>query len=307
MPEGFRHAALLHSGEEGFVAAAVPFIRAGLAADEPVMVAVTPRKLAVLREALGADADAVALADMTAIGANPGRIIPAWQQFVDATGGRPARGIGEPVWPERSPAELIECQRHEALLNVAFADAPAFELLCPYDTGLYDDGVLEQVARTHPAVVEDGHERPSDACCSPGEHAAPLATPLPEPASDADALTFDVRRLGAARRLVLARAREAGIEAPRDEDLVLAVSELSTNSVRHGGGEGTLRVWREDGTLVCEVRDRGRIEDPLAGRRRPDPRQGGGYGLWLVHQVCDLVQQRVTPEGGVTRLHMRVH
>ncbi|MGI8873571.1 MAG: hypothetical protein ACR2KP_04455 [Egibacteraceae bacterium] len=35
------------------------------------------------------------------------------------------RGAGEPIWPERRPAELVECQRHESLLNVAFADGPS--------------------------------------------------------------------------------------------------------------------------------------------------------------------------------------
>jgi MEDS: MEthanogen/methylotroph, DcmR Sensory domain len=43
------------------------------------------------------------------------------------------RGIGEPLFATRSADELVECQRHEALLNLAFQDAPGFWLLCPYD------------------------------------------------------------------------------------------------------------------------------------------------------------------------------
>ena len=58
--------------------------------------------------------------------------------------------------------------------------------------------------------------------------------------------------------------------------------------------------------LVSEVMDRGLIEDPLAGRRRPVPGQVGGHGLWLANQVCDLVQVRATPGGNVVRMHMRV-
>ena len=57
--------------------------------------------------------------------------------------------------------------------------------------------------------------------------------------------------------------------------------------------------------LICEVRDGGRIDDPLAGRRRPSAAQVGGYGLWLANQVCDLVQLRSVPQGMVVRVHMR--
>jgi hypothetical protein len=37
--------------------------------------------------------------------------------------------------------------------------------------------------------------------------------------------------------------------------LVLAVDEVATNSLRHGGGRGTLRIWRDADAVVCEVRD----------------------------------------------------
>jgi anti-sigma regulatory factor (Ser/Thr protein kinase) len=81
---------------------------------------------------------------------------------------------------------------------------------------------------------------------------------------------------------------------------VLVVHELATNSVRHAGGAGALRFWEEPGGLYCEVRDRGRISDPLAGRFRP---QGdvSGYGLWLVNQLADLVQMRSSAAGTVVR------
>jgi anti-sigma regulatory factor (Ser/Thr protein kinase) len=86
---------------------------------------------------------------------------------------------------------------------------------------------------------------------------------------------------------------------------VLAVNELAANSVRHGGGNGVLRLWREDGSLVCEIKDRGIADDPLVGRRQPPPDQDGGWGVWLAHQVCDLVQFRSRQGGTVVRVHMR--
>ena len=65
--------------------------------------------------------------------------------------------------------------------------------------------------------------------------------------------------------------RHAGTELGPDRtaDLVLAVTEVATNSVRYGGGHGALRIWRDDNSLICEVRDRGHLEYPLVGRRRP--------------------------------------
>jgi anti-sigma regulatory factor (Ser/Thr protein kinase) len=87
---------------------------------------------------------------------------------------------------------------------------------------------------------------------------------------------------------------------------VLAVNEVATNSIRHGGGVGAARVWRADGAIVCEIADAGRIEDPLVGRRRPDAGTIGGRGLWIANQLCELVQMRTFAAGTVVRLHMRL-
>jgi anti-sigma regulatory factor (Ser/Thr protein kinase) len=86
---------------------------------------------------------------------------------------------------------------------------------------------------------------------------------------------------------------------------VLAVNELAMNSVRHGGGRGTLRVWQEQDVLSCEVSDSGRLDDPLAGRQRPSNAQIGGYGLWLANQVCDVVQLLVCGRLRRARAHAR--
>ena len=66
-----------------------------------------------------------------------------------------------------------------------------------------------------------------------------------------------------------------------------------------------LRIWSDGDTLLCEVQDRGRLRDPLAGRRRPDFTGSGGQGLWITNQVCDLVQLRSFADGSAVRIHMR--
>jgi anti-sigma regulatory factor (Ser/Thr protein kinase) len=306
MPETllFRHEAMLYDGLETFVAGAAPFIRAAVAAEEPIMVAVGAEKIDLLRSHLGEDADEVVFADMAEVGANPARIIPAWRDFVDANSGsgRPMRGIGEPIWADRSADELVECQCHEALLNMAFADAPAFHLLCPYDTAQLDAEVIAEAERSHPYVggAPSGAYR--------GHEAVPhFAHPLPDPPADALEQPITPEGLSDLRALTERAAHGAGLTDERVHDLVLAVHEVATNSVRHGGGTWTLRVWRDDGAVICEVRDRGRIaQQPLVGRVRPSLEHSGGWGLWLANQLCDLVQLRELPEGSVVRLHQRL-
>jgi anti-sigma regulatory factor (Ser/Thr protein kinase) len=295
---------MLYDSRETFVDGAAPFIRDAVAAGEPIMVAIGAEKIDLLRERLGADAEPVVFEDMARLGANPARIIPAWQEFVDAHAGlgRPMRGIGEPIWAERSPTELIECQCHEALLNLAFADTPDFHLICPYDTRRLDDEVIAEAERSHPFVAG----APSDAYR--GDHVVPqFAEPLSEPPESVVEHEITRDSLAALRAHTATEAERAGLSPRRSRDLILAVHEIATNSLRHGGGRGVLRMWPEAGSLICEVRDHGRIaQRPLAGRVRPALGEAGGWGLWLANQLIDLVQLRELPDGSVVRLHQRM-
>jgi anti-sigma regulatory factor (Ser/Thr protein kinase) len=304
--DAFRHDALLYAGLDGFLEGTVPFLQDAAAAGDPTLVVVSAPKIARLRHELGpADAQRIVFADMAHVGVNPARIIPAWHAFVDRYGGRgrPLRGIGEPIWAERSPDELIECQRHESLLNLAFFGAGNFWLMCPYDTDALDAAVIEEAQRSHAVMWHDGHERPSDAFVDVATVSEPFAAPLPDPPASAHAVPFSTGTLDVLRSFVLARAFQAGLTEERCTDVVLAVNELATNSVRYAGGEGVLRMWQDDGALICEVADRGAILEPLAGRRRPTEGQIGGHGLWVVNQLCDLVQVRAF---GVVRVHIRL-
>ena len=287
----FRHDALLYRSEADYLAGTVPFIRAGLAAGEPVLVALAPAKLTLLGRALGADAPRVQYADMRTLGRNPARIIPVWTDFLAEAGDdRGVRGIGEPVWAGRSPAELAEAQLHEELLNRAFAGRPGFWLRCPYDVrGLAPD----VIAAVHHSHAPDGGQG--------GVATGSLAGTLPEPPPDATRIDFDRSTLPLVRQAV--RDLAAACDPRTVRQLVLAVHEIAANSVRHGGGTGTLLTWRDGDSMVYEVRDRGLISDPLAGRATPPPTAVGGRGLWLANQLCDLVQLRSGPAGTVVRMY----
>ena len=302
----FVHEAFLYRGPDEFLRGMLQFIRDGIEAGEPVFVVLNAEKIARLREALGEDAGRVLFADMAEVGANPARIIAAWQAFVDehGVGGQAIRGIGEPIWAGRSDPELAECHRHEELLNLAFADTPAFRILCPYDVSALEPSVVEEAERTHPFTSDVESFRESGRYRGLEAISAPFAEPLQDPPASAAELAFDADSLGEMRELVTDRAEEAGLGRETTDALVLAVNEIATNSIRHGGGSGLIRSWDDGSFLLFQVEDGGRIDAPLAGRRQPVLDEPGGRGLWLANHLCDLVQVRTFANGNVVRIHM---
>jgi anti-sigma regulatory factor (Ser/Thr protein kinase) len=305
--ESYRHEAFFYSDDDEFMDGTLGFIQEAVADDEPILVVLAADRIDALRGELRDSADRVDFADMGEIGGNPARIIPAWQDFLveHARPGRRVRGIGEPIWAARRADELAECHRHEALLNIAFTD-PEFWLLCPYDTQALDEAVIDEARRTHP-FLRNGHTSAQSAGFRGNTAIArPFDWPLSEPDAPTRTLAFERPNLRAVRALVEASASEAGLSEQRTADLALAAYELSTNSVQHGGGQGTLRVWFADGDVVCEVRDAGQITDPMVGRVRPSTGADGGRGMWLANQLCDLVQLRSFADETVTRLHMHI-
>ena len=303
----FLHEAVFYEGEDDFVSQVVPFLREGLEADEPILVALRDDRTRRLQDELGGDAAHVRFAPMETLGRNPARIISAWHDFVSANdgSGRALRGVGEPIWPGRSEPELQECHRHEALLNVAFDEGPPWWLLCPYDSSSLPDDILDEARRTHPVVREQGEAQASARFPSPLAR-DPFHGVLAEPDPDAPVheYPFGIDDLAAVRRLVAESAQASGLAEARVTELVLCVSELAANSVLHGGGTGVLRTWRDGAVIACEVRDRGALRGRLTGRIRPPADALNGRGVWFANTMCDLVQIRSQADGTVVRVLM---
>jgi anti-sigma regulatory factor (Ser/Thr protein kinase) len=102
---------------------------------------------------------------------------------------------------------------------------------------------------------------------------------------------FDVATIGAVRKEVERHSARLGLSDPALYRFVVAVHEIVTNAVRHGGGRGRLRLWCEGQRLLCRISDRGAGLPPE--RRTPGPRPQpdtiGGWGLWLARQGCDAM------------------
>jgi anti-sigma regulatory factor (Ser/Thr protein kinase) len=108
--------------------------------------------------------------------------------------------------------------------------------------------------------------------------------------------TDDVTSL---RHAVRDRAAAAGLTGDALYDFVVAVHELVTNAVRHGGGRGHLLLRRDGDTLVCDVVDRG---DGFAhgvpvGGPPPAADTPGGRGILLANQLTDTLLISDTPDG----------
>ena len=265
--------------------------------------AVPGRHAAVLREILGAESPLLRYGAMTETGRNPARLIPELYAFVAEHPGQRVRYIGESAWPGRTDAELCEAARHEALLNLAFATT-SVSIMCPYDIRALAADVVGRVQRTHPAILQGGRTQLATGYAGHGVVPAECDDPLPAPPAYAETLGYETS-LRQARDLVASHGAALGMAAERITNLVIAAGEITANTLRHTSAGGRLWVWHTGEEIICQVQDQGWITDPLAGRQRHSP-EDSGHGLWVVNQMCDLVEIRTSQAAGtIIRLHMR--
>jgi anti-sigma regulatory factor (Ser/Thr protein kinase) len=300
-----RHIAVFYRDPAEYQAQILRFARDGLAQGEPLLIALPGGAARAVAGQLpvGSRDSAELLCSHTGdLARNPARIIPEVQALYYQLAGRRVRVVGEPGWPGRSPAEICEVIRHEALLNLAFAGAPA-TLLCPYDAARLTPAAISGAEHTHPErIFGDGQVTAAETPAAPEQVPPGCDRPLPPVPPGAERLEYETD-LAPVRRLVESHARRAGLAADRVADLVLAVNEIAANTLAHTTSGGLLRVWHDEAEVLCQVQDHGYITDPLAGRVKRSP-DGRGHGLFLVNQVCDLVELRTGPGGTTVLMHM---
>ena len=117
---------------------------------------------------------------------------------------------------------------------------------------------------------------------------------------------FGLDDLHDVRALVAAAATATGLSPSRSNDLVVAASELASNSILYGGGRGLASVWGEEGSIFVEVSDAGTITDPTVGHVRPHPSSEHGRGLYIANRLCDEVSIDSSPTGTRIRLRMAI-
>jgi hypothetical protein len=300
--QSYRHEAFLWHDASDFTAGIVPFIRDGLEAREPVMVAVGALHTKWLRDALDGQAD-VDFVDMEELGRNPAQIIPAWQQFLNTGSGRfrPVRGVGEPIWPGRRPEELVECQLHEAMLNIAIDPETPFWLICPYDAVTLSPAVVEEAHRSHPVIVEAASYHGSAHYTGRAHVEEMFAAELSELVGQPIATVFTADNMSRLYTYIKLELYVAGLPARAAGDIAATAQQLALNSLQRGAAEVTVQMWSQPHALICEVVDDTVIDDVLLGRRVPAEDEHDG--LWHANQLCDLVQMRSSSAGTTVRLH----
>ena len=106
------------------------------------------------------------------------------------------------------------------------------------------------------------------------------------------------------RRLVECTGRSVGLSPNRTDDLVLAVSEIATNAIRHGGGSGTLTVVSQSDGVSIEVCDSGPGLPTRAPGELPTATSIGGRGLWIVRRLCHRLSIASSERGVAVRFFM---
>jgi len=296
--EKMRHGAFAYDGDEEYVARSLAFLKEGLEAGEGGIVAHTRDGIAMMREALGRDADRVSFVDVGGVYTRPAHALAAYcgallRELREAPSVRAVADLQ--IGPSRE--EWDEWVAYEAMTNVAYAHLPAW-VVCTYDVNGVPDPVLDAMATTHSEVLGAGWQA-SEQFEDPRElmrRLAPEPEPLPQLRSLPGGDDLERFRERLARELMAAHVPETTAL-----DMLVAGTEVAANAVRHGGGIEEVRTGTAAGRFVCEVVDRGGgFDDPATGYLVP--RDGSGSGLWIARQLAWRLESFDSPRGFTVRL-----
>jgi len=303
----YAHDALLYDSPDQLVEVAAPFLLEGLAAGDAAVIATGPDTADVLREAVGHSPDVHVLERGDVYSARTPAAITTFRRLAElrvADGARRVRVVGE-VDFGRTERAWLEWQRYEAVINDALAGWPLWGL-CVFDTQRLPEPLLETALQTHSHLATASGREDNPHYTEPADYLRAL--PVPE-----EPLEATVPRLHAAHVVDFAALRRAlatelaGVPADPDvvQDFLLAVDEMTSNALRHGGRPIDLRLWIGTDRMVCTIGDRGTgWDDPFAGYgpAHGDDLSRGGMGLWLARQLCDHVDITSGPDGARVRL-----
>ena len=128
---------------------------------------------------------------------------------------------------------------------------------------------------------------------------------MPDQAMDSAGMTYtEPADLPTVRAFIAQQARELGLAAARINLLTVAVSELTTNTLQHTDGGGHIRIWADNGQLICDVVDGGGPR--RFGRPMPSADAVRGRGLAIVERICDSVHTAAVPGGTLVRIYLNL-
>jgi anti-sigma regulatory factor (Ser/Thr protein kinase) len=293
-----RHGAFVYEAEDEYVERSVAFIRDGLDAGEGCIVAHARDRIAVMREALGRDAERVAFVDLSSTYTRPACAVAAYYRtFLDQLRQAPSvRAVAEFQFSP-APGDWDEWLAYEAITNLAYAHLPVW-VVCTYNASGLPDEVLEGVWRTHTEVLADRWVD-SEHFDDPRELLRRVTPSPPPPPHLRSCWTGgDLERF---REQLAGELIAENVPEPTAVGLLVAGTEIATNAVHHGAGIADVRLGQAHGRFVCEVIDRGSgFDDPIAGYLAP--REGTGTGLWIARQLTWKLESFHSARGFAVRI-----
>ncbi|GAA3045401.1 anti-sigma factor RsbA family regulatory protein [Actinokineospora globicatena] len=301
--QGYEHSALCHSSDRELLASALPFLNGGVDAGDMVVVALSRARIDLVLAELDRP-DAVTVMSIESHYSRPASAIKSYRDLFAASldGAGSVRVLGE--LPIAAMAEEWDAwARYEAAVNRAFAEFPV-RTMCTYDTRVLSRADVDDVLSTHPLIASPTGAHPRNpGYVDPSSFLARPQRAEPDPLQHTPpAVELTNPSPSVARRAVAAVSTLAPGEL---EDLVVSVSEVVTNAHAHGIAPVEVRVWAQPGHTVVTVRDSGPgPTNPFAGLIPEPGDYGGGYGLWIAHQVCTSVLHTRDATGFTIRLTM---
>ncbi|XVU28315.1 anti-sigma factor RsbA family regulatory protein [Actinoplanes sp. CA-054009] len=303
--QGCFHEAAFYDSDQAFLDVVVPFLVGGLEAGEPVVASFSRHHRALVTEALG-PGNGIRHVDTELQYARPASAIDRYRRMlrgygnagpgqVRLTGEVPHPGVGVP-WEWWA--------RYEAAVNRAFEDFPVWGL-CPYDTRIIPDQVLEDVRRTHPYVAEGAEHAVNPGFVAPETFLAGRRAAWRDPLENGPPVaTFHDPFPAQVRAAITRVGRSTSLPENDVRGLVLGASEAVSNAILHGAPPVTVRLWAAPERMVVAVTDTGDGPDaPFVGLFPTSAAAArGGLGLWLAFQACGLVTLGHGPDGFTIRL-----
>jgi anti-sigma regulatory factor (Ser/Thr protein kinase) len=311
-PARFRHGAAVVDTRDELLAAALPFLDAGLRAGDLVALTCAPETVDLLCAELGERHRQVhADPALGLLGARApdalGRARRLLTRAAERGSGR-LRVLSEIDFGDH-PAGWREGQRFESVCNRLLRDAPITSL-CVYDRGRLPAPVVDSTRSTHPELVRGDSWAVNAGYQDPLTFVASLPVPR-EPVEDTPPVfAVDDAPVLAQLRHAMGAVLVARVpDREQREDLHLATSEVAANAFRHGVRPVSARIWADRTSIVVTITDAGHsFSDPLAGFQpaHGDDLSRGGMGLWLARKLWDSVDLLPGPGGLTVRLSARL-
>jgi anti-sigma regulatory factor (Ser/Thr protein kinase) len=299
------HVVALYDSDAALQQVATGYLEEGLARGERLLAVVSPRTEQLLRTTLDAGlADRVVWGvDITYRGL--GAMFDGYRRLFaeQRAAGTTVRLISQYHDDSGNGADADRLEsyvRMEAASNEVFSPF-GHRWACLYDTRTYPESLLHRVMQVHPAMLRaDDRVRANPDYRQPAEFLAAHREQLqPVPAGvGVDLVLQVIDDLRDLRRSLRNWAARLPVDVQRVESVLLVVSEVATNALRHGRPPVRVRAWRTGDNLDVRVDDHGTRPVPVTAGYQPPAGSEPGFGLFLARSIADTV--RVVSDDGIT-------